>query len=189
MSKLIPTELYELTAREEKWIPVDELTVGFMRDVDADIADSIIKYAEPEFYNEELDEFANAESWQALVEQQNIHVYEHTFRIPAGLPPEIQHLAREFRAFITYYRGDSEFVDYGSCCAFRTTAHQEDFERIEAPAGAVMAIIFDGGPVARFMNLSYEDYKAFDAITQFFKLRGYWFENGTHWWAWVMKND
>jgi hypothetical protein len=188
MNKSIPIELYELTAREEEWIPTDECLISEMRNHDLDVVDSIIQYGTPEFYNRELREFVNAPDWKTLVEQQRILVYDELFRIPEGLTPEAKNLAREFRAFVAHRNGDVEFADYGGGKTFRTPAFQEKFENTEAPSTAVMAIVFDGGPVAPLMNVSYEDYKSFDATCKFFEQRGYWFENYLHWWAWVMKS-
>ena len=190
MSRSKPTiEDCELTAREEGWIPVEEITVEELRNHDITVATSIIQFGTPEFYNRESEEFGNANTWFELVKQQKMFAYDRTFRIPDALTLEAKNLAREFRAFITNYTGDCAkgYVPYAACGAFRDPAYQKDFEQCRVPPDAVMAIVFDGGPIAPFMNLSYEDYKAFDEVCTFFDARGYWFENVTHWWVWVMK--
>jgi hypothetical protein len=187
MSKSIPIEFYEETAREEGWLPVGEVTIEDLGDLDHDVAYSIVFHREPEFFNTELGEPASADSWQSLCEQQQIRIFGESWRIPSYLTDEAKVLAREFRLFVSDYN-DGKHMTHDIGTVFRDPMYQGTFENIEVPDDAVMAIIFDGGPVAQILNLSYEDYKAHDAANEFFKKRGYWFEYHTHWWVWVYKN-
>lgn len=155
------------------------------------VVESMLRYQDPKFFNVDQGEAASASDWRELCVQQCITVYDETFRIPDDLSEEGKTLARKLRQWVVS-RDDEDmqrFADYGACGAFRAPHYQEQFERDQAPETAVMAVVFDGGPLAPLMNLSYQDYKGFDAITQWFHSQGYWFENVTHWWAWVMKND
>jgi hypothetical protein len=188
MSKSIPIEFYEETAREEGWLPVGEVRVEALDDIDHDVAYSIVFHREPSFFNVEQGEPANASSWQELCEQQQIRVFGKSWRIPSDLSDEVKVLAREFRLFVSD-QNDSKHMTHEECTVFRAPVSQGKFEDLSVPDSAVMAIIFDGGPVASIMNLSYGNYKAYDAADEFFKSRGYWFEHHTHWWMWVYKDE
>jgi hypothetical protein len=184
MSKSIPTEYYEQTAREERWELSEHLTVEELRAHDITVAMSVVQYGQPEFYNHELGEFANATSWKELCEQQQIRIFGESWRIPPDLTDEAKVLAREFRLFVSD-QNDGEHMTRNDCTVFRSPERQSRFENVEVPENAVMAIIFDGGPVARIMNLSYENYKAYDAADELFKKRNFWWEHQAHWWVWV----
>lgn len=193
-TKAKPTpEECEATAREEGWLKSSECTVSDLRDIGLGIAESIIQHGSPEFYNRESGETANADNWEGLVQQQHIIVYDSTFRIPEGLEDDVVRMLRELRHFVAdqsgYIDGDHPYVDARSCGAFREPQYQGRFENVEVPETAVAAAVFDGGPLARFMNISYGDYKAYDQIDQFLKDRGFWFENYSHWWAWILRKD
>lgn len=189
--KEIPVNLCELTAREEGWIKTSECSVDDLRDIPMDVVESILRHNEPKFFNVEQGEAASATDWRQLCAQQRITVYDETFRIPGDLSAEGKILARKLRQWVVDQEDEDiqRFADYAACGAFRSPHYQEQFERDQAPDTAVMAIVFDGGPLAPMMNLSYQSYKKFDDITQWFYSQGYWFENVTHWWAWVMKDD
>jgi hypothetical protein len=188
MSKSIPTEYYEETAREEGWIPSGEVRVEDLDDLDRAVVESIVFHREPEFFNMERGEPASASSWKELCEQQQIRIFGEVWRIPSDLTDEAKVLAREFRLFVSD-QNDGEHMTRNDCTVFRSPERQSRFENVEVPENAVMAIIFDGGPVARIMNLSYENYKAYDAAAEFFHKRDHWFEHYAHWWMWVYKNE
>lgn len=183
----ITTELCEKTAREEGWLPVGECCIEDFDDEDQDTVYSVVHHREPPFFNKETGEFANADSWEALVAQQNIRVFCDSYRIPEGLTPEAKVLAREFRAFVANYH-DYDHMLHKNCTVFRSPDEQSRHEDVSIPENAVMAVIFDGGPFAQILNPSYEDYRAYDAAGVFFKVKGYWFEHQTHWWMWVYKD-
>lgn len=183
-NKSIPIEFYEQTAREERWELSEHLTVEELRAHDITVAMSVIQYGKPEFYNHELGEFANAASWQELCEQQQIRIFGNAWRIPSDLSDEVKVLAREFRLFVSD-QNDGEHMTHDIGTVFRSPAHQSRFENTAVPENAVLAIIFDGGPVASILNLSYENYKGYDAADEFFKQRSYWWEHYAHWWCWI----
>lgn len=187
----IPLDLCKATALEEGWVETSECCIADLRALPISVVESIMLHQDPKFYNVEQGELVSAEDWRELCLQQRITVYDETFRIPDDLSDEGKILARKLRQWVVNrdYEDMQVFADYSACGAFRSPSYQESFERDKAPETAVMAVIFDGGPLARLMNLDYEYYKGFDAITQWFYDQGYWFENVTHWWAWVMKND
>lgn len=189
--KEIPIDLCRATAREEGWIKTSECRIADLNSLPINVVESMLRHKTPEFFNVEQGEAASAADWRELCAQQRITVHDETFRIPDDLSEEGKRLARKLRQWIVYrdYADMQRFADYGGCVAFRSPHRQAQFENDQAPETAVMAVIFDGGPLAPLMNLSYQDYKGFDAITQWFDSQGYWFENVTHWWAWVMKND
>lgn len=183
-----PEDLCQWSAREASWCLTEELTVEELRAHDITIATSIIQHGQPEFYHRESGEFANAKTWLGLVEQQKIRVFAHCWRIPPALAPEDKVFARELREFIADYLSLGHML-CDDCVVFRDPVHQGQFENIDVPDIAVMAVIYDGGPVAPFLNLSYEDYKANDVIDAFIKSKGYWCEAQTHWWSWIYKGD
>jgi hypothetical protein len=188
MSKSIPTEYYEETAREEGWLPSGEVRVEDLDALERDVVESIVFHREPEFFNVEQGEPASASSWKELCEQQQIRVFGESWRIPSDLTDEAKVLAREFRLFVSD-QNDGKHMTYNIGTVFRAPAYQGKFENIEVPDVAILAIIFDGGPVAEILNMSYGNYEAYDAADEFFKKRDYWWEHHAHWWIWVYKGD
>lgn len=187
MSKSIPIECYEATAREEGWLPSGEIRAADMITLDRAVVESIVFHQEPAFFNVEQGEPASASSWQELCEQQQIRIFGSSWRIPTDLPEEVKALAREFRLFVSDHC-DGAHMTYDIGSVFRDPTSQGKFENVRAPSSAVMAVIFDGGPVASMLNLAYGNYKLYDAASEFFKARGYWFEHYAHWWAWIHKD-
>jgi hypothetical protein len=178
----------ELTAREEGWLPVGECRIEDLDDQEHDVVYSVVFHREPEFYNLEQCEFASASTWKELAEQQQLRIFSDAYRIPAAMPDEVKRLARAFRAFVADHHGYDHMTD-GGCSAFRTPEHQGRHENIEVPDIAVFALIYDGGPIAQIMNLSYEDYKGYDKAMEFLDVRGYWCEHYTHWWSWIYRKE
>jgi hypothetical protein len=189
--KKIPLDLCRDTAREEGWVETSECRIADLNALPMSVIESMLRHQDPKFFNVEQGEAASAADWRELCAQQCITVYDETFRIPDDLSAEGKLLARKLRQWVVDHEDEDiqRFADYAACGAFRAPHYQEQFEKDKAPDTAVMAVVFDGGPLAPFMNLSYQSYKKFDDITQWFYSQGYWFENVTHWWAWVMKDD
>ena len=191
MSKSTPTEEQcRRTCIEEGWKPVSEVTVGELAANNAsdEVIMSIVGHGKPEFFNTELGEFANASSWLELAKQQQIRVFGDSFAIPPGVPPKVASLIRSMRSFVADYDGRKHML-YNEGTLFRGVAAQEKHEATEAPDIAVLAVIYDGGSLAPFFNLSYEDYKAYDAMDAFLKGHGFWREAVTHWWSWIYREE
>lgn len=174
------------TAMEEGWRRSIDCERRFMEDIhEPEVVDSALKHGLPPFYNVETGEFSSEPDWFALLKANGITVYGDDFRIPATLGTEGNRIAREFRALVakTY-----ENPSGGGCDAFRDPYFQSGFEGVEKPQGAVLAIVYDGGDIAPFLNPSYECYELVDKAYEFFNTRGYVCEPHLHWWAWVFKD-
>lgn len=184
MSKSIPIEFYEETAREEGWIPAGEIRIEDTDHLDRAIVESIVFHRQPEFFDMTCGEPVNASSWKELCEQQQIRVFGSSWRIPPALTDEAKVLARKFRLFVSDLN-DGKNMTHEIGSVFRAPVYQGKFENINVPDNAVLAIIFDGGPVAEILNPSYGNYKAYDAADEFFKKNNHWFEHYTHWWCWI----
>ena len=184
----IPSEWYEVSAREAGWIPSGECRIEDLDDLDRDVVESMVFHREPEFYNLELGEPANAKSWRDLIRQQKLQVFSDSYRIPSACDEATKVLLREFREFVIEKSG-KDWCKHNDCQAFRDPVYQGKFENIEVPDIAVAAVIYDGGPIAPILNLSYGNYKLHDAAVEFFDKRGYWVEAYTHWWSWIYKSE
>lgn len=179
---------YEQTAREEGWKRCGECRVEELDCLDDAIIDSIVLRREPPFVNVESGECANAFDWVELCEQQSIPVFGESWRIPADASDECASLVRALREFVRNYLGKEELTYYCGT-TFRTPAHQAKFENVHPPSITVAAVIYDGGTLAPFFNLSYEDYDAYDAMDKFLASQGFWREAYAHWWSWIYRKE
>ncbi len=171
---------------EEGWRRSVDCERRFMEDLlEPEVVDSALKHGLPPFFNVETGELSSEPDWFSLLKANGIPVYNSDFRIPTTLGPEGNRIAREFRAMVAKaYKHPSG----GGCPAFRDPYYQAGFERQEKPRDAVLAIIYDGGDVASFLNPSYECYELYNMAGEFFRNRGYICEPYSHWWAWVIKD-
>lgn len=173
-------ETNERTCREYGWIPVREVLgatscplltfmIEAMPDTLAEVEQQLA-HGGVGFVSDFLSSVSHAADWCALLKEQGYATYDYELRIPEGLSDFTLQLLLDMRSWLAE-RGD---VNTGGCRAFYSPAEYRQWRQV--PDSVVCVIGHDGGSLAPYFNLSYCDYEAFDDMTEFVDLRGFWCE-------------
>lgn len=114
------------------------------------------------------------DSWEQLAEQYGYTPLESELDIPEALSSDMRCIIRGLRYWLLN-RGDA-FT--GGCKAFWTPDEWRD-NGYGVNSKVECVIVHDGGSLAKYFNMDYMDYKAFDDMHRFLNLRGYWAEAQT----------
>lgn len=181
----------ERTCREEGWIlsselletPYPAMVLAFMQyngcaweefENDMESEDSDLM-----FFNTEACEFESVTTWEALVKQRGIIPLEVELALPEDIPQNVKNALLELRDVAG--RVWDRPASTGGCKAFYSPQEWRD-KGWEAHEKVLCVVCHDGGDLAPFFNLDYQDYKAFDKMDRIFRGRGIYAEaiSSTH---------
>ena len=168
----------ERTMREEQWMLTQEFLdpnyptppiVGafkllyeaqwelFLRDIDNNHA--------LKFFNQELNDFSCASSWESLAAANGVEPYDKWWSIDPQLPSDIRDFCREFRAVVRSFDSGNT----GGNAAFG--APSPNF-----PPQLALIVQHDGGCLAPYFNPSYERPAEYRLVDQMLRSRRLWRE-------------
>jgi hypothetical protein len=172
----------ERTMREEKWMLTNELflpdrpeppeVVAFRMLQEADwiyFLDDVYDNPGMKFFNPETRGFSHADSWEELGALYGVEPFRSELAIPDGIPENVKDFCRELRNSMRV-RGEE---GCGGCKAFYAPGEWVD----PVDEHVLLVVCHDGGAMASWFNLNYDQIKLYDSVDLMLRSRGLWREH------------